>query len=111
MNEMKTLADQLRSKMSKPDTPEKEKTPAKKKSNEPAETPQIVDSLRGYDITGNKSLVHARFDAQTAQLLHHFKLATGIENTRVICYAVRQLLDKHPEIKTLVKEHLEKLEL
>ena len=108
---MKTLADQLRSKMVKPDTPVKAKSPARKKNDQPAEIPQIIELLRDFDINGNKTLVHARFDPKTAQMLHHFKMATGIEVTRLICYSVRLLLDKHPEIKTIIKEHLQQFEL
>jgi hypothetical protein len=110
MNEIKTLADQLRTRMAKPDTPEKAPAP-KKKAARPPETPQIVELLRELDINGNKTLVHARFDAQTAQLLHQLKMATGIEVTRVLCYAVKLLLEKHPELKTVIKEHLEKFAL
>jgi hypothetical protein len=44
-------------------------------------------------------------------LLHHLKMATGIEVTRVLCFAVRQLLEAHPELKTVIKEHLNKFEL
>ncbi len=110
MNEIKTLADQLRNRMAKPDTPQRTTAP-KKKAAKPSEIPQIIELLRGFDINGNKSLVHARFDRQTAQMLHHFKMATGIEVTRLMCYAVKQLFDKHPEIKTIIKDHLEKLEL
>jgi hypothetical protein len=105
MSEMKSLADQLRSKMAKPDTP------GKKKGKDPAEIPPVIELLREFDINGNKTLVHARFDPQTAQLLHHFKMATGIEVTRLICYAVRQLLDKHPEIRVIVREHLNNIDL
>ncbi|MBB3058254.1 hypothetical protein [Mucilaginibacter gotjawali] len=111
MNEIKTLADQLRSRMAKPDTPEKPAAAPKKKATKPHTIPAIIDQLRAYDITGHKTLVHGRFDVQTAQLLHHLKMATGIEVTRVLCYAVKQLLEKHPEIKTVIKEHLDKFEL
>lgn len=109
MSEIKSLADQLRSRMSKPDVPDK--PAAKKKTGKLAETPKIIDVLREVDISDNKTLMHARFDAQTAQLLHHLKTATGIEVTRVLFYAVRQLLEQHPEIKTVVKEHLEQFAL
>jgi hypothetical protein len=109
MSEMKSLADQLRSKMAKPDTPVSD--PPKKKQAVKATTHEILETLRAFNIAGNKSLVHARFDAQTAQMLHHFKMATGIEVTRLLCYAVKQLLEKHPEIKSIIKDHLEKLEL
>ena len=105
MSEIKTLADQLRRKMGKPDPP------ANEKKTKPAEVVQILELLRAFDIAGNKSLVHARFDGQTAQMLHHFKMATGIEVTRLICYSVKMLFDQHPELKTVIKEHLEKFEL
>ena len=109
MNEIKTLADQLRSRMSKPDTPEKVKP--KKKSGKLAITPPIVDLLRGYNIKDHDSMVHVRFDRQTAQMLHHFKMATGVEVTRLISYSVAQLLERHPEIKIIIKEHLENFDL
>ena len=109
MNEIKTLADQLRSRMAKPDTPEKVKP--KKKSGKLAITPPIVDLLRGYDIKDHDSMVHVRFNRQTAQMLHHFKMATGVEVTRLISYSVAQLLEQHPEIKNIIKEHLENFDL
>ncbi len=111
MSEIKTLADQLRSRMAKPDIPEKPAPVVKKKSAKPQELPAIIDQLRAYDLTGHKTLVHGRFDAQTAQLLHHLKMATGIEVTRVLCFAVRELLHAHPELKAVIKEHLDKFEL
>ena len=112
MNEIKTLADQLRSRMVKPDTPEPEKpVPVKKKEAKPATVPAIVEQLRAYDINGHKSMVHARFDAQTAQMLYHFKMATGVEVTRLVSYAVHQLIEQHPEIKTIVKHYIQELKL
>jgi len=111
MSEIKTLADQLRSRMAKPDIPEKPVAAPKKKAAKPKDTPAIVDALRAYDLTGHKTLVHGRFDAQTAQLLHQLKMATGIEVTRVLCYAVKQLLEANPELKAIIKEHLEKFAL
>ncbi|HEY4198555.1 MAG TPA: hypothetical protein VGM63_23605 [Mucilaginibacter sp.] len=111
MSEIKALADQLRNRMAKPDTPEKVPVVLKKKAAKPKDTPAIIDSLRAYDIAGNKTLVHGRFDAQTAQLLHQLKMATGIEVTRVLCYAVKLLLDANPEIKTIIKDHLDKFQL
>jgi hypothetical protein len=107
MNEIKTLADQLRSRMAKPDTPRDDKAPPKKKCTKLTITPPIVELLRGYDIKAHNSMVHVRFDRQTAQMLHHFKMATGVEVTRLISYSVAQLLEQHPEIKTIIKEHLE----
>jgi len=111
MSEIKTLADQLRSRMAKPDIPQKAVAAPMKKAAKPKDTPAIIDALRTYDITGHKTLVHGRFDKQTAQFLHQLKIATGIEVSRVLCYAVRQLLDANPELKTIIKDHLDKFEL
>lgn len=111
MSEIKTLADQLRKKMAKPNAVETPVAPAKKKTAKPKETPAIIDALREYDLTGHKTLVHGRFDAQTAQLLRQLKMATGIEVTRVLCFAVKALLDANPELKATVKEYLENFSL
>jgi len=111
MNQIKTLADQLRDKMAKPDTPLPEEKPVKKKAVKAELIPPIVEQLRAYDLGDHKTVVHARFDPGTAQTLHHFKMATGIEVTRLICYSVKQLLDQNPEIKSIVKQYIQKLEL
>jgi hypothetical protein len=112
MNEIKSLADQLRSKLAKPDIPEPDKAePVKKKAQKPPVTPRIVEQLRAYKIDGHKNMVHVRFDAQTAQMLYHFKMATSIEVTRLISYAVSKLIEQNPEIKTIVKQYIQDLKL
>jgi len=111
MSEIKSLADQLRNRMAKADTVVTAVAAPKKKAAKPKDTPAIIDTLRAYDLKDHKTLVHGRFDAQTAQLLHQLKMATGIEVNRVLCYAVKQLLEAHPEIKATVKEHLDKFTL
>ena len=55
MSEIKTLADQLRSRMAKPDTPQKPTPAVKKKTVKPAALPAIIDQLRAYDLTGHKN--------------------------------------------------------
>lgn len=111
MSEIKTLADQLRSKMAQPDTPVHDKPSSKKKQLKSAETLPIIEQLRAYDLTGHKNMLHARFDATTAQMLHYLKMATGIEVNRVICYSVKLLLEQNPELKTIVKQFIQTLEL
>jgi hypothetical protein len=111
MSEIKTLADQLRSKMAKPDTPEKTVKVVKPKSTKPPDIPGIVSAMRDLNVSANKTLIHARVDAQTAQMIHHLKIATGIEVTRLICFSIRQLFDQNPELKSLIKAHLANFEL
>ena len=112
MSEIKSLADQLRSKIAKPDTPAVAETPAeKKKEKRTAIVPPIVELLRAYDLADHKNMLHVRFETQTAQMLHHLKMATGIEVNKVVGYAVSQFLEQHPELKTIIKQHFQKLEL
>ncbi|WP_183580249.1 hypothetical protein HDF18_13285 [Mucilaginibacter sp. X5P1] len=111
MNEIKSLADQVRSKLAQPDTPPEKTTAIKKKADKPAVLSAIVEQLRAYDIANHKSMAHIRFDGQTAQMLHHFKMATGVEITRLVCFSVKQLFDQNPELKTIIKQHIQKLEL
>jgi hypothetical protein len=119
MSEIKSIADQLRSKVGQ--SPESG-TPAGKGRSKQAETPapekhapspvsEIIQILRAYDNTDHKSMVHARFDTATAQTLTHFKLATGIEVTRVVAYAVGQFIKEHPEIRDIIKHYFKNLEL
>ena len=56
-------------------------------------------------------MIHVRFENPTASLLHHLKRATGIEVNKVVGFAVKQFLEQHPELKTLVKNYLQKLEI
>lgn len=104
MSEIKSLADQLRKRMEKPG-----ETVAVivKKSTEPVEIPGVLDLIRALDTAGCKTLIHARFDEPTVKLIHHLKMATGIEVSRLLLYAIRQLLEKHPEIREVVKAHLD----
>lgn len=111
MSQIKTLAEQIRQQMANPDTPEKIEKPVKKKDAKPPVIPQIVELLRDLDVSNNKTLIHARVDAQTAQLVHHLKTATGIEVTRLISYSISHLFETYPELKIIVKEHLQKFEI
>jgi len=107
MSELKSLADQLRNKINSP----KEAPPAKKITKQTEAAPVILDALRAYDLAGHDSMLHVRFENPTAALLHHLKRATGIEVNKVVGFAVKQFLEQHPELKTLVKNHLQKIEL
>lgn len=101
MSEIKTLADQLRKRMNKPE-------PIKQTVVLPENT-EILDLIRALDTTGCRTLIHARFDGPTVQLIHQLKMATGIEVSRLLLYAIRQLLEQHPELRAVVKAHLDGL--
>ena len=107
MSEIKSLADQLRNRMSQPGAAEKP-APKKKPAVVP-ENPAVIELIRALDTTACRTLIHARFDEPTVQLIHQLKMATGIEVSRLLLYAIRQLLEKHPEIRAVVKAHLDRL--
>jgi hypothetical protein len=119
MEKMKTLADQLREQMSRP----VEKTlpaggiagtaPVKKPSKntvKPADT-AFLQALLDYDNSAHKSMVHARFDKQTADILNKFKMATGVGVSKFVSYAVRHFVDTHPEVKSTIKQYIENTDL
>lgn len=118
MSEMKTLAEQLRSQIAKPAAnppPAKTRPAANKTINPenhgPPPVPDLIKQLLDYDNSDHKSMVHVRFDAQTAQTLAHFKMATGVEVTRLVAYAVRTFTKQHPEIREIIKQYFKNLEL
>lgn len=118
MSEIKSLADQLRSKI-KPQEEAAGKIPRENKKDE-SDTPSkpvpdprippILELLRTYDNSDHKSMVHVRFDARTLQTMNHFKMATGIDVTKLVAYAVRELFALHPELKTIIKQFIQKLD-
>lgn len=116
---MKTLADQLREQMGKPvDKPLKgahisaEKVPktSSRKTGKTIET-AILKALIEYDNSGNKSMVHARFDKQTVDIMNKFKMATGIDVTKFVTFAVKHFLETYPELKTIIKQFIQNTEL
>ena len=118
MSEMKNLAEQLRNQIAKPATNQppaktrpKENKTITPENNSPPPVPDLIKQLLDYDNSNHKSMVHVRFDAQTAQTLAHFKMATGVEVTRLVAYAVRQFTKQHPEIREIIKEYFKNLEL
>lgn len=120
MSEIKTLVDQMRSKIKETPLPgsggkaTKEKMLAARevspKSNGPPKVPDILQAIRDYDTTNHKSLVHARFDSKTVQTMNQLKLAAGIDVTRLVAFSVDEFLKAHPELKTIIKQFFQKLD-
>ena len=111
MGNMKSLADQLREELGKPiaKTGLPVKTPRKIKEKE-AGFP-ILDAIRSLDTSGHKSMVHVRFDEKTVRTMNQFKMATEVDVTRLVAFAVKQLFDKAPEIKIIIKQFIQNQEL
>jgi len=70
---------------------------------------EILDRIKAYDKTGDRSLVHVRLDDHTILLLNQLKLATGVEMQRMIAFAISELIRQHPELRTIVKQFLQKI--
>ncbi|MEJ2880398.1 hypothetical protein [Pedobacter sp. GR22-6] len=111
MNEIKSLADQLRHSMASkprdnlvPVTKTGKKGAALKSSSNPA--PLILQEILDYDASKNKAMVHVKLDEETARLLGHFKMATGIDNIKLVAFAVRHLFASQPELKTYIKNFI-----
>ena len=116
MNEIKTLADQLRSKIGNADKkaePKKAKATTKEarpKGTALPEPPAILEAIRAYDNTGHKSMVHVRFDEKTSQTMNQLKLATGVDVTKFVAFAVRKLFNESPELKIIIKQFFQNIE-
>ena len=70
---------------------------------------EILDRIKAYDTTGDKSLVHVRIDDATVLLLNQLKLATGVEIQKMVAFAISEMIRQHPELRTIVKQFLQKL--
>jgi hypothetical protein len=71
----------------------------------------LLRSLWAYDNSDHKSMVHIRFDKQTVDLLIKFKLATGVDMTKLVAFAVKHLFKTHPELKQIIKQYLQNTKL
>ncbi len=119
MNEIKSLADQLRNKINQPigsevaegKLPGKQTAKIKPSGKSPPEIPTILIAIREYDNTGHKNLVHVRFDEKMAQTLNHFKMATGTDITKLVAYSVTHLFEQHPELKEIIKQFIQNLDI
>ncbi len=69
----------------------------------------ILDRIKAYDKTGDRSVVHIRLDDNTVLLLNQLKLATGVEIQKFIAFAVMELIRQHPELRTIVKQFIQKM--
>jgi len=105
MENMKTLADQLRQQLVKPEG-------AKSNKKQTAKTESaILQAILTYDSSENKHMVHTRFDAGTLRLMNHFKMATGIDVSKLVAFSVKHLFDTCPDLKKIIKEFMQNSDL
>lgn len=125
MNEIKTLADQLREQIRSGEgesiLPEKKdglvetivlvkpKRPLKAVIND-TRAAVFFAGLEAFRLNGTeKSLI--RLDSKTMNLLKRIKLAKGIDMNKFIVYSLHQYLDQHPWIAAHIQETLKNSEL
>lgn len=108
MAKITSLADEIRQRIAQPEPVVKPEAKPKTKKGAAAEA-EIMQLLRAFDNSGHKSLVHVRFDAQTVKTLNHFKMATGVDLTKLVAFAVRQLFDQHPELREVIKQFIQNM--
>jgi len=121
--QMKTLADELRKSIGTGEVSPSNKDPVigmdakKPDANSATSVPvkakkalDIISRIRKFDCSDQKHLLHPRIDGRTVALLGRLKLASGLDMNRVIAFSIVYLFEKHPEIKSFIKESLENFE-
>ncbi|NHA03272.1 hypothetical protein G7092_05685 [Mucilaginibacter sp. HC2] len=93
-----------------PRTPDHIKLNAELK-NAPFAERSITRALFAYDTSDHKTLMHIRFDRQTVDTLNKFKLATGVDMSKFVAFAVRVLLNTNPEFKSIINKYLQRTQL
>jgi hypothetical protein len=109
MENMKSLADQIREQLGKPGKNSDPKPESKRKTEE--KIPAILTAILDYDNTANKNMVHVRFDEKTVRTMNQFKMATGVDVTRLVSFSVKHLLETFPEIKSIIKQFIQNTDL
>jgi len=71
----------------------------------------VIRSLFAYDNSDHKSMVHVRFDKQTVDLMNKFKMATGVDITKFVVFAVKYFFETNPELKNIIKQYIQNTEL
>lgn len=107
MENMKSLADQLRQELIKPAVKQGKKQRKAEKRFQAA----ILQAIITYDTSINKSMVHVRFDEKTVRTMNHFKMATNVDVSKFVAFAVKHLLDTQPDIKTIIKDFIQNNDL
>ena len=114
------MADQLREELVKPKVNLEKKTPqpGNEKAAKPDKklkpkelVPAIMEAILNYDNSINKNMVHVRFDEKTVRMMNQFKMATQVDVTKLVAFAVKHLFETCPELKSIIKQFIQNTEL
>lgn len=121
MNQIKTLADELRETIKKDGNGKangqskalsaKREKPSPKKANPIGlSVEKLFESMVNYELTGKEKLL-IRLDDRTIFLLKQLKIAKSIDMNKLIAYSLQYFLHQHPELIQYIKENIKTIEL
>jgi len=120
MNNIKSLADQIREKIKSEEVQEntlqveKSLSPVKStkvKSNVNSKSSEeFFQSVDEYQLVGSEKML-IRLDSKTTNLLKHLKLTMGIDMNKFIAFGLHSFLEEHAWLPAYVKEKLKNAEL
>lgn len=114
MNQIKSLADELREKIKKDGNPEqvnKETAPQLKNDKAGKKSiDKLFDDILASEPLGNEKLL-IRLNDKTIFLLKQLKIAKSIDMNKFIAYSLQDFLNRHPEIILYVKQNIKTIEL
>lgn len=113
MNEIKSLADELREKIRSGEEGAKAKNAGKKIIRKDTCHPtleKLFKDIHAHQLTGHEKLL-IRLDDRTTFLLKQLKVSKGIDMNKIISYSIKAFLENNPELTTYIKDSLKNLEL
>lgn len=121
MNQIKSLADELRETIKKDEdskSTSQSKAPSTKKEGQAARNTNAInpsleklfESILTYELTGKEKLL-IRLDDRTVFLLKQLKIAKSIDMNKLIAYSLQYFLHQHPEVIQHIKENIKTIEL
>lgn len=121
MSQIKSLAEQLKSKLKEqkivPVTEDAEKRSVQKEMQKPDDKHSatedkkisaLVSALRDFNLDGQEKIL-IRLDKRTVAQLKQLKAATNIEMNRVIAFALQNFLKSNPWLKDYISRTLKQM--
>ena len=111
MNDIKSLADELRESIrNKSD----KKGAATKKTKKAESTNPALEALfkeiHQYELSGQEKLL-IRLDDRTVFVLKQLKVSQGLDMNKTIAFIIKNFLEKNPELTQYIKDSLKSLDL
>ncbi|RZJ76777.1 MAG: hypothetical protein EOO45_00955 [Flavobacterium sp.] len=121
MSQIKSLAQQLKSKLEEqkgvPVTKDAENSPAQEEREKPDDRHSATDvkkisallsALRDFNMDGQEKIL-IRLDKRTVAQLKQLKAATNIEMNRVIAFALQNFLKSYPWLNDYISQTLKQM--